>query len=236
MLYIKSEAYLTEKGKYAVNEDTILYVRGALYLICDGVGGNGNGQVASKLLCNSIAALLQVEPDLNLATILQQVEEQISKHKKEYPSTNGMASTIAFIQISTKTIRIAWIGDTTIYQIRNGKIIYKSISHTWIQDAIKNGYITELESYFHPNKNQLTRCVKGSEYPTAFDSLICTDIQENDFFMVCSDGIQESWIDTDLEALFAFDKNAKEVIENIEQQCAIFSTDNYSAIVIKIGT
>jgi protein phosphatase len=235
MLHIKSEAYITEKGRYTLNEDTLLFVRGVLYMICDGVGGNGNGQVASQLVGNSITALLQVESNLNLASLLLQVEEQISKHKKKYPSTNSMASTIAFIQISTTTIRIAWIGDTTIYQIRNGKIIYKTKSHNWIQEAINKGEITELESYFHHNQNQLTRCVKGSEYPTAFDSFICTDIQENDFFMVCSDGIQESWIDSDLEVLFASDKNAKEVIKKIEEQCAVFSTDNYSAIVIQIG-
>jgi PPM family protein phosphatase len=235
MLHIKSEGYITEKGRYAINEDTLSFIRELLYMICDGVGGNGNGQVASQLVCNSIAALLKVEPEINLAILLQQVEEQISKHKKKYPSTTTMASTIAFIQICNTIIRIAWIGDTTIYQIRNGKIIYKSISHTWIQEAINKGEITELESYFHPNKNQVTRCIKGSEYPTSFDSFICTDIQENDFFMVCSDGIQESWIDSDLEVLFASDKNAKEVIKKIEEQCAIFSTDNYSAIVIQVG-
>lgn len=235
MLKIKSEAYITEKGRYAINEDTLLFIRGLLYMICDGVGGNGNGQVASQLVSNSTAALLQEEPDLNLSSLLLHVEEQISKHKKKYPITNTMASTIAFMQISTTKIRIAWIGDTTIYQIRNGKIIYKSISHTWIQEAINKGEITELESYFHPNKNQVTRCIKGSEYPTAFDSFIFTNIQENDFFMVCSDGIQESWIDSDLETLFASDKNAKEVIKKIQEQCAIFSTDNYSAIVIQVG-
>jgi serine/threonine protein phosphatase PrpC len=235
MLHIKSEGYITEKGRYTLNEDTLLFIRGVLYMICDGVGGNGNGQVASQLVSNSTAALLKVEPDLNLATLLQQVEEQINKHKKKYPSTTTMASTIAFMQISTTTIRIAWIGDTTIYQIRNGKIIYKSISHTWIQEAINKGEITELESYFHPNQNQVTRYIKGSEYPVSFDSFICTDIQENDFFMICSDGIQESWIDSDLETLFVSDKNAKEVIKKIQEQCAIFSTDNYSAIVIQVG-
>jgi protein phosphatase len=235
MLYIKSEAYLSEKGTYDINEDTLLCVTGELYLVCDGVGGNGNGLLASQLLCNTIAALIQKEPILNLSDILQQAEKAISNYKKKHPSTSLMATTIAFIQINNTSMRIAWIGDSSVYQIRAGKIIYKTSSHTWIQEAIQRGQLTELESYFHPNRNQLTRSVKGSEYPTEFESFICVDIQENDYFMVCSDGIQESWIDTDIEALFASEKNTIELIEKIKEQCILFSIDNYSAIVIQVG-
>jgi protein phosphatase len=104
-----------------------------------------------------------------------------------------------------------------------------------IQEAIQSGQLTELESYFHPNSNQLTRSVKGSEYPTEFESFICEDIQDKDYFMLCSDGIQETWIDSDIENLFGSENNSKELIEKIKEQCAIFSTDNYSAIVIQLG-
>jgi protein phosphatase len=235
MLYIKSEAYLSERGTYDINEDALITVKEKLYLVCDGVGGNGNGLLAAQLLCNTIATLIQKEPILNLSAILEHAEKVFSNYKKRHPITQLMASTIAFVQINNGFVTIAWIGDTSVYQIRGGKIIYKTVSHTLIQEAIQSGQLTELESYFHPNSNQLTRSVKGTEYPTEFESFICEDIQDNDHFLLCSDGIQESWIDSDVEDLFRSEKNSKVLIEKIKEQCAIFSTDNYSAIVIQLG-
>jgi serine/threonine protein phosphatase PrpC len=160
MLYIKSEAYLSERGTYDINEDALFTVKEKLYLVCDGVGGNGNGLLASQLLCKTIAALIHKEPILNLSAILEQAEKVFSNYKKRHRITQLMASTIAFVQINNGFVTIAWIGDTSVYQIRGGKIICKTVSHTLIQEAIQIGELTELESYFQPNRNQLTRSVK----------------------------------------------------------------------------
>ncbi|GAA4074009.1 protein phosphatase 2C domain-containing protein [Flavobacterium cheonanense] len=235
MIYIKSEAYLTEKGQCDVNEDTIVFEKEALYLICDGVGGNGNGQVASKLVATTVNNFYKNNPNFELSNLEVTIADAIIQFKKKNPSMKLMASTIALTRLTTKSIQIAWIGDSLVYHIRNGHCNYKTKGHTWVNEAIDKGEITTLEQYFHPNKNQVTRIINGNQPPTPLDCHIVTDLQENDYFLLISDGVLEAFIEDDLMALFKSNDSCTEIITTINQQCAQFSIDNYSAILYQIG-
>jgi serine/threonine protein phosphatase PrpC len=235
MIVIKSEAFITDKGKSEINEDTLKCQSGKFYVVCDGVGGNGNGLLASQLLVESITNTLSHSKDLIISDALKEAEKDLDDYKRKNKSTHLMASTLALTQINNSSILIGWVGDSRVYQFRNGKIIYKSTDHTWISDAIKEGSITALEGLFHPEHNRLTRSVKGSSQPTVMEQHLLTDVNDNDYIMVCSDGIMESWIDADLGALFSEVKPAYYFIEMLHQNCKVFSNDNYTAIVYQIG-
>lgn len=235
MIKIKSEAYLTEKGQCAVNEDSILYEKGALYLICDGVGGNGNGHVASKLVAETAILYYKNNPNFELSNLEVTLENTIINYKKKNPSMKLIASTIALTHIKNKAIQIAWIGDSLVYHIRDGKCHYKTKGHTWVNEAIEKGEITTLEQYFHPNKNQVTRIIKGTQPHTPLDCHIVTDLQENDYFLLISDGVLEAFIEDDLISLFKSNKSSNIIIAEINQQCEKFSNDNYSAILYQIS-
>ena len=235
MLYIKSEAYLSEKGRCTINEDTLLLVTGQLYLICDGVGGNGNGQVASKLVADALFSYYENNPDFELSTALIFVEKVLSQYKKKNPSTTLIATTLALTQIKPSSILIAWIGDSTVYQIRGGHLKYKTKGHTWVNEAIEKGELTELEQYFHPNKNEVTRLIKGTQQPSQFDFQLVTDLEENDYFLLISDGVLEAFIEDDLIDLFNSNNSCAEILKEINKQCTQFSNDNYSAIIYQIG-
>ena len=235
MIIIKSEAFITDKGKSEINEDTLKCQSGIFYVVCDGVGGNGNGLLASQLLVASITDSLSHSEDLVIANALKEAEKALENYKIKNKNTYQMSSTLALTKITDSLILIGWVGDSRVYQFRAGKILYKTSDHTWISDAIKEGSITALEGLFHPERNRLTRSVKGSSQPTTVEEHILTNVEDNDYFLICSDGIVESWIDEDLENLFSEDKPASYFIEMLHQNCKLFSNDNYSAIVYQIG-
>ena len=84
-MLVRSESFVSEKGKRAVNEDNLQFQSGKFYLVCDGLGGNGNGQIASKLVAETVKESL-----LNLKSISEAVEEAeivLSSYKKKNPST-----------------------------------------------------------------------------------------------------------------------------------------------------
>lgn len=64
MITIKSEAFISDKGKNETNEDFFKYLSGKFYLVCDGVGGYGNGFIASELLSES-KSTKDIVDDLN---------------------------------------------------------------------------------------------------------------------------------------------------------------------------
>jgi protein phosphatase len=203
--------------------------------VCDGVGGNGNGLLASQLLVESITNSLSHSKDLVIADALKEAEKALEDYKRKNKSTYLMASTLALTKITDSSRLFGWVGDSRIYQFRAGKIIFKTTDHTWINDAIKEGSITTLEGLFHPEHNRLIRSVKGSLQPTTIEQYLLTNVEDNDYILICSDGILESWIDEDLENLFSEVKPASYFVQKLHENCQIFSNDNYTAIVYQIS-
>lgn len=232
MITIKSESFISEIGKREINEDSLQFQSGKFYLVCDGLGGNGNGQIASELVTETVKELLLKSKSILEA--VQEAEEVLSSYKKKHPSTEHMATTIAFAQILDKGILISWAGDSRVYQFRDGKIIYKTNDHTLVSEAVNKGVLTAVEALFHPDINVLTKSIKGAQNPVELGRILIQEIKENDYFFICTDGVIESWVDSDLESLFFNGKSSKYIIDELDKSCQIFSNDNYIAIVFQI--
>jgi protein phosphatase len=234
-IIIKSEAYVTDKGKYETNEDTLTYISGKIYMVCDGVGGNGNGLLASKLLATSIKNAFTKSDSKDIIVAFQEAEIVLEKHKKKHPETKQMSSTLALAQIFANSILITWVGDSRVYQFRSGKIVFKTTDHSVVGEVLKKGEITEVEALFHTDANILTRSIKGSSQPANVEQRLLTDIKENDYFLLCSDGLLEAWIDSDLEELFSKVKPTSYFIQKLNANCKLFSNDNYTALIFQVG-
>ena len=189
MFIVKSESFISEKGKREINEDSLEVQSGKFYLICDGIGGNSNGQIASKLVAETVKESL-----LKSKSIIEAVEEServLSLYKKKNPITEAMSTTIAVAEILDNGILVSWAGDSRVYQFRDGKIIFKTSDHTWVANAVKEGVLSSVEALFHPRANELTKSIKDSSKPSKLEQTLIKDIQSNDYFLICSDGITE---------------------------------------------
>lgn len=229
---LTSEVFLSEKGKREINEDSLEFQSGKFYLVCDGVGGNGNGQIASQLVAETVKASL-----LNSKSISEAVEESekfLSKYKKKNPSTEFMSTTIAVAEILDNSILVSWVGDSRVYQFRDDKIMFKTSDHTWISNAVKEGVLSPVEALFHTRANEVTKSIKDSSNPVKLEQVLINDIQSNDFFLICTDGITETWLDTDLEELFSSLNSSNDILSKLGKECKIYSEDNYTAIVFQI--
>jgi protein phosphatase len=145
-----------------------------------------------------------------------------------------MSSTLALVQIIENNMLISWAGDSRVYQFRDGKIVYKTQDHTLVNEAVNNGVLTAVEALFHPEANELTKSIKGSRKPVELDQILIKDLKENDYFLLCTDGVIESWLDIDLETLFSESKSIKDIVDELNKSCQIFSNDNYTAIVFQV--
>ena len=229
MLTVKSESFISEKGKREINEDSLQFQSGNFYIVCDGVGGNDNGQLASKLVAETVKkSLLKSIP---ISQAVEEAEKLLGSYKKKNPSTEYMATTIAVAEILENSILVSWAGDSKVYQFRDGRIIFRTNDHTWIANEVTKGVLSSVETLFHPRTNEITKSIKDSSKPVKLEKVLINDIQPNDYFLICTDGITETWIDSDLEELFSSSKNLDNIIQEIVKQCEIFSEDNYSAIV-----
>ncbi len=224
--------FISNKGKNKINEDYLIFCENIFYAVFDGLGGNGNGQIASKLVAETVKESLLKSKSISEA--VQEAEKKLSAYKKKYPTTAYMATTIAIAQILDNKILVSWAGDSRVYQFRNGKILFKTTDHTWVADAVKEGNLSAVDALFHPRANELTKSIKDSSKPIKLEQVLIEDIKPNDYFLICTDGILETWIDSDLEKLFESCTSHKNIVQELYKSCEIFSEDNYSALIIQI--
>ena len=234
MIKILNQEYVSQLGKRNNNEDNFGINKGLSFVVCDGVGGSDKGEIASEIVVRSFVDAFRENENADANIVLKNTEDKLSAYIKEHPDALGMATTLTFSQVKENGIYIAWVGDSRIYQFRNGDIIFKTTDHSWVNEALKSGIINAAEAINHPKSNIITRAVQGNHKPTTADTRLLTDIQKGDLFLHCSDGVLESWDDDSLKALFSSKNDPKIIVELINNDCSKNSKDNYTAIVYKI--
>lgn len=216
-----------------------------LYMICDGVGGLNKGEIASELACKRFAHYFyESEPNENeaLSPLYMQhavkwVESGFDAYLRENLDCAGMGTTVALLYFNEIGANIAWIGDSRVYHIRSGKIQYQTQDHSLVNELIKLGQITPEQARTHRQKNVILRAIQGSSIPTEAE-VYCipwSEIQKGDYFLLCSDGITETWQNPDLEEVFAHGLPNPQIVEYLDKACELNSRDNYSCSIIEIG-
>lgn len=227
-----------EPGKRQNNEDYLLSdLAERIFMVCDGVGGHEKGEEASKLAILSFSEFLKGVPEINdisLKSALKYTENAFDLFVEKNENSRGMATTLTFLYFSDDNhALVAHCGDSKVYQLRDGQIIFKTKDHSLVQELVDGGFISEDEAVNHPKKNQITRAIQGSKYPTKLDIKHLEDIRSGDYFMLCSDGIMEGIDEKSFADIFKSDSSLKSTKTFIYQQCMNLSKDNFTAILIK---
>jgi protein phosphatase len=234
MIKIKEHLGFSELGKRSNNEDCYGFIDGLIYLVCDGVGGAEKGEVASEIVVNTFLNEYESNFFASAQNVVFKAEQNLSAYLENNEQANGMATTLAFLERRAEGVYLAWVGDSRIYQFRNGKIIYKTRDHSWVNDAFDAGIITEEETVNHPKSNIITRAIQSANKPVQVDDVFLTNVCSGDFFLLCSDGVLEAWKDEDLVAIFGQTNDISEIKNVIKTECLNHSRDNYTSIVLQI--
>ncbi|MBQ9297473.1 MAG: Stp1/IreP family PP2C-type Ser/Thr phosphatase [Clostridia bacterium] len=168
-----------------------------LCVLADGMGGYAGGEVASNLAVSSAKNYIYnnynntdftVEAIINLLKDATQYANMIVYEKtRQVPELGEMGTTLEIALIVEDKMYISHVGDSRIYKIRNGKINKITNDHSYVENLIQDGTITEEEAKYHPKKNVLTKALGC----TAFiePDLLVEKFMENDIILICSDGL-----------------------------------------------
>jgi protein phosphatase len=241
-----SPVHCHEIGQRSNNEDTIYpsvateHTR--LFIVCDGVGGQAKGEVASSMVCRGFSNYIlenpieNIEDETYLTSALQQVELNMGDYLEAHPEANGMASTLTLLLIPDKEEKalIGWVGDSRVYHIRDGEILFQTKDHSVVQSMVDMGEITEEEAQTHPKRNIITRAINGAN-PTRIDQKIVSEVKKNDFFLLCTDGILETLTKKEILEWFKSQASAEEIKSKILAYAKDVTKDNYSMYLVKIA-
>ena len=234
MVKILEQEYISEVGKRANNEDHCGYISKSTYVVCDGVGGLDKGEIASDIVCRSILKSFSEDNTSTIELALPLAEASMAAYLEENQQSVGMATTLTLAHVRADGVYVAWVGDSRVYQFRSGKIHYVTRDHSWVNEALAMGLITQEEALNHPKSNIITRAVQGTSKPVKADSKLIQDILPNDYFLLCSDGVLESWTDEELEELFSKEESCAQILNQLKLKCEKLSKDNFTALAFKI--
>jgi protein phosphatase len=235
-----------EIGKRGNNEDNIYPIlteataNQRYFLVCDGVGGAEKGEIASMMACVEYDQFFKEHPtDYPDKTYLDEaltfVQSQFDNQLQEAPEHKGMATTMTLLYLHDFGATVAHIGDSRVYHIRGDEILFETYDHSLVNQLLEAGVISPEEAINHPQSNVITRAIQGSSKRTKADVEIILDIEEGDYFFLCTDGILESIDNNMLVNILSDEENTDAAkIEQIENFCQEYSKDNFSAYLIKI--
>ena len=216
--------------------------RQRFFLVCDGVGGNARGEVASHAVCKAFAEALEKTPfdtDFSNEKFAQTLHHAyLALDKRANDDNKGMATTLTFVCFHGAGCTMAHIGDSRIYQIRPSEgIIYRSDDHSLVNSLVHNGVVSPEEGVDHPQQHVITRYMEAvdSEHYRHQATVMRTDnIQAGDYFLLCTDGVLNCVTDDQLLELFNdTTTSTADKMAALAQRCAD-STDNNTAWLIAI--
>ena len=238
------------------NEDNFGYdLRHGIFVVCDGMGGQQAGELASKIavdtvlddvdspiplddLLSILAPALGVGdvPPVGEAGELDTVAAPEPDAEAKYEAGQrvnhaGMGSTIVAVAVEGNLFSIANVGDSRIYLVRKNEIVQLTSDHSLVMEQVRRGLMTLEEAEQSKMQNVIVRAL-GTDDSVEPD-LADHEFNQDDVLLLCSDGMSR----------YVKEEKMTEAInqESLEQACTDLieaaksggSDDNITCLLVR---
>ena len=195
-----------------------------VYVVCDGVGGNAKGEVASAESVQLVHSWVKRwrktletfvgDPSKENENVVRRLLESAVQSAcymvfgmgEQDPQHRGMSSTLSSLLCVGPMGFIGQVGDSRVYLMRGRECVQLTEDHTLINFRLKLGLITPEEAANAPGKNVITRAVGHQDYVEVDTTTV--PLQAGDRFMLCSDGLHGYTEDRELPELLRGEREA----------------------------
>jgi PPM family protein phosphatase len=171
-----------------VNEDSYLAVP-PLFVVADGMGGHGAGDLASWIAIDEMSACVPLRPLFPEAVLT--ALEQANRRIIQGDAANGMGTTAtglaALETAGGDRLMVFNIGDSRVYRLAGNRLEQLTVDHSEVQELVLAGVITREQARTHPRRNVITRAL-GSDSGLLPDHWLLPAIS-GDRYLICSDGL-----------------------------------------------
>jgi protein phosphatase len=233
------------------NEDNLGFdSRHAIFVVCDGMGGQAAGEQASKIAVDTVLqyfsrpkreeerrdASVAYEGVSELANELGRAvhlaNEQIHHHAEQNPAQQGMGTTLVAVAIEGERFSIANVGDSRIYLIRQGSIEQLTNDHSLVMEQVRRGILSLDEAQRSNLQNVIVRALGMDEglEPDLADH----ELRLGDLLLLCSDGLTRKLSDDAILEVVTATKNLETACDNLIQAAKESgSDDNITCLLVR---
>lgn len=221
--------YRTDVGKVRLNnEDQAMALTNAsgnvLLIVCDGMGGQNKGDLASSLAINTVVSSFKNRKGflnsyfarLWVGKVIREANKSIYEQSQSNPNYQGMGTTITLLLIIKDVAIMGHVGDSRCYFLKSHHdLVQMSEDQTYVGYLLRTGQITPEEALTHPKRHVLMNAL--GVYPSA-----SVDIRVfpylNEEVLLCSDGLYNN---VPVEDIAAIVKGSDSVDEKVNELIAI---------------
>ena len=218
--------------RWVNNEICQLGEKGALLVVADGMGGMNAGEVASQIAIDTVReefAPINITPEITksrytiekfMNEVVVKADAKIKDVSKKRPETRGMGTTIVIAWLYNENLYVSWCGDSRAYVYNPEHGLHRlTKDHSYVQQLVDAGKLTEDETFDFPESNIITRCLcdaKQKAQPECLDNPY--PVCDNHIILLCTDGLCGMIRDYEIqEVMNSFTKDMTVLTDNLVQ-------------------
>jgi PPM family protein phosphatase len=234
------------------NEDTYAVLDDVhLYVVCDGMGGHASGEVASKMVVDTLREFFEVtnaDPEATwpykmdktrgyeenrLITGIKLANLRIHEAAQKDERLRGMGTTVVAILAVEDGVLVAHVGDSRVYRWRDNELEQLTEDHSLLNDYIKMKKLSAAEIAAFPHKNVIVRAL-GMKDNVKVDVLLDRP-KPGDIYLLCSDGLAGPVTDEEIRDVLLEGQDLKATCARlIEKANENGGPDNITAVLAKV--
>jgi serine/threonine protein phosphatase PrpC len=211
--------------------------KGRLYAVADGMGGHAAGEVASQQAISTLFREYYASPSAEITKRMKEAIETANTEVHAQASLDrakaGMGTTLVAAVLQGDDLYVANVGDSRAYLVRDRSIEQLTIDHSWVNEQVQAGIITEQEAREHLYRNIITRSL-GTKPDVDID-FFQRKMQLGDVLVLCCDGLSNEVEDNEIALVVSANSVQESVQALIDLANQRGGPDNITTIVVRIG-
>ena len=233
------------KGDREYQQDQVQLLRHAISngcvmaVLADGMGGRTGGRKASDQVMMTAKQLFErysPESDDAHAMLTQIVQEAhlVIKMTAVSAEQEPHSTLAAFLINPAGDCHWVHAGDSRIYHFHAGRLVKRTMDHSYVQTLVDKGELTEEEANVHPQSNSLMGCLGSDDDPPA-DIHFIPQLRPGDVLLACSDGVWHYFSPSELGSVLSSlsPREATEFLIEKARNRGRGGGDNLSLVIVK---
>jgi len=229
---------MTDKGNIrTLNEDIYLVdEKSGLWVLADGMGGYGSGDVASHLAVERISEC--VKQGDSLTDSIYSAHDTVLDAAEAGRGEWGMGTTVVALKVMKSDYEIAWVGDSRAYLLEDNQMFQITKDHSMVQEMVDNGEITQEQAEFHPQRNIISQAVGSPEINDILVDSVTGKLLVGNSILLCSDGLTTEVREPKIAGILQENISVEDKVRNlIDMALAAGGKDNVTVVIVekKVG-
>jgi protein phosphatase len=203
----------------------------SLWLVADGVGGHADGEVASRLVAETIKSCFSSGSSLTQS--VHSAHQAVLSEIAQRGSGANMGSTVVALAIEDNGYSLVWVGDSRAY-LWNGRTLNQlTRDHTRIARLMEQGVVTFKEARTHPARHVLTQSLGVSPNMAIKPEQVGGKLGEGNQILLCSDGLTDELDDREIAEVLQSHRSAQSRVDALVRAAIeAGGSDNITAVLV----